>query len=139
MQVPRFSPRISLIEMAPRPAPPAAAALAALPCPICHHRQRMGSTGNGSAVQASSGIQPQLSRFGLDEISAVAVAARFTCQYGSRNGSRPLTVRIINVATTICTSSSYSCIICNSFPICCMGLPATYILIKKKTRFNELR
>jgi hypothetical protein len=43
MQVPRFSPRISLIEMAPRAAP-TAAALAALPCPcpICHqlHRER---------------------------------------------------------------------------------------------------
>jgi hypothetical protein len=77
------------------------------------------------SVQASGGIQPQPSRFGPDEISAAAAAARFTCQYGSRNGSRPLTVRIINVATTICTSSSCSCIICSSFPICCTGLPAT--------------
>ncbi len=79
----------------------------------------------GSVVQASGGIQPQPSRFGPDEISAVAAAARFTCQYGSRNDSRPLTVHIINVATTICTSSSCSCIICSSFPICCTGLPAT--------------
>ncbi len=43
MQVPRFSPRISLIEMAPRGAP-VATALAALPlpCPVCHqlHRER---------------------------------------------------------------------------------------------------
>jgi hypothetical protein len=45
MQVPRFSPRISLIEMAPRLAPAAAAPAAlpcpcpALPCPVCHHRQ----------------------------------------------------------------------------------------------------
>jgi len=42
MQVPRFSPRISLIEMAPRPAPrsgyPSRPALP-LPCPVCHHRQ----------------------------------------------------------------------------------------------------
>ncbi len=45
----------------------------------------------GSAVQASGGIQPQLSCFGLDEISTAAAATRFTCQYGSRNGSRPLT------------------------------------------------
>jgi hypothetical protein len=79
----------------------------------------------GSAVQTSGGIQPQPSHFGPDEISAVATAARFTCQYGSRNGSRPLIVRIINIATTICTSSSCSCIIYNSFPICCTGLPAT--------------
>ncbi len=38
MQVPWFSPRISLIEMAPRPAPrsgcPGRPAL-----PVCHHRQ----------------------------------------------------------------------------------------------------
>ncbi len=50
MQVPRFSPRISLIEMAPHPAP-SAAALAAPPCPTpalpClspqtnrHHKER---------------------------------------------------------------------------------------------------
>ncbi len=43
-----------------------------------------------SVVQASGGIQPQPSRFGPDEISAAAAAARFTCQYGSRNGSRPV-------------------------------------------------
>jgi hypothetical protein len=42
-----------------------------------------------SVVQASGGIQPQPSCFGPDEISAAA--ARFTCQYGSRNGSCPLT------------------------------------------------
>ncbi len=42
MQIPWFSPRIYLIEMAPRPAPrsgyPSRPALP-LPCPICHHRQ----------------------------------------------------------------------------------------------------
>jgi hypothetical protein len=45
-----------------------------------------------SAVQASDGIQPQSSRCGPDEILAATAtaAARFTCQYGSRNGSRPL-------------------------------------------------
>jgi hypothetical protein len=43
-----------------------------------------------SDVQASGGIQSQPSRFGPDQISAAAAAARFTCQYGSRNGSRPL-------------------------------------------------
>jgi len=43
-----------------------------------------------SAVQASGGIQPQPSRFGPDEIPAAAAAARFTCQYGSRNGSWPV-------------------------------------------------
>ncbi|CAK9233220.1 unnamed protein product [Sphagnum troendelagicum] len=46
---------------------------------------------SSNAVQASGGIQPQPSRFGPDEILAAAVAARFTCQYGSRNGSRSLT------------------------------------------------
>jgi len=42
MQVPRFSPRISLIEMAPRPAPRSGCPghpAPALPCPVCHHRQ----------------------------------------------------------------------------------------------------
>ncbi len=41
MQVPRFSPRISLIEMAPRPAPRSGCpARPARPCPVCHHRER---------------------------------------------------------------------------------------------------
>ncbi len=44
---------------------------------------------DNSVVQAFGSIQPQPSRFGPDEISAAAT--RFTCQYGSRNGSRPLT------------------------------------------------
>ncbi len=45
MQVPRFSPRISLIEMAPRAAPhsgcPGRPAMPC-PCPVCHqlHRER---------------------------------------------------------------------------------------------------
>jgi hypothetical protein len=91
-----------------------------------------------NAVQASGGIQPQPSRFGPDEISAAAAIARFTCQYGSRNGSRPLTVRIINVATTICTSSSCSCIICSNFLLHGPSCDLTSWL-KKKTRFNELR
>jgi len=39
MQVPRFPPRISLIEMAPRPAPCSGCpGHPALPCLVCHHR-----------------------------------------------------------------------------------------------------
>ncbi len=41
--------------------------------------------------QCCSSIRLQPSRFGLDEISTAAAAVQFTCQYGSRNGSRPLT------------------------------------------------
>jgi hypothetical protein len=41
MQVPRFSPRISLIEMAPRAAPRSGClGRPTLPCPVCHQLHR---------------------------------------------------------------------------------------------------
>ncbi len=58
MQVPRFSPRISLIEMAPRAAPHSGCpGRPAMPCPVCHQLHREGAV-TGRIFQALPNFCP---------------------------------------------------------------------------------
>jgi len=73
MRVPWFSPRISLIEMAPRPAPCSGClGRLALPCPVCHHIQT-NTTGNSQWLEESSRHCPQRQ---TDTVALILVGAR---------------------------------------------------------------